>query len=346
MTRPKIYALLASATHLPPQGGDRINEARFLSALSTFADVYYNQQLFKPDAENFGLEDIPIEVPSDNYDLYYVRANKAVFEQLPHPKAYLGLPYDADVYRTADAVFTTTATWADMLQRFSPEYPPKSWRKGWYEDDIVRPRRIINIGQTADSAFRPEPSHFETFKYRAIFGYGFVIGYFGRIGPDTVPNTYYGAVSKLHQNIPHLTTIFAGNITVPVPKHIRVVERIPYSQMPYAINACNLVIYDCGPDGNWLGSGKVIDAIRCEVPILLPRTAIHLDLLGEDYPLFSSDSDELARKILQFYNDKGFEKDVRARIALLSEELSPQRQIEIIKPKIISLIQEATRSSA
>lgn len=340
MSRAKIYALLGTSTCLPARGGDLINEARFFRTLSAFADVYYNGQLFRADAADYGLKDIPIHVPTAGYDLYYVRANKAVFEQLPHPKACLALPYDEDIYEEADALFTTTKTWADMLTKFSPDFPPRSWLKGWYGNEIVSPKRVINIGQTADPSFRPCTGHFEAFRYRAMFGFGFIIGYFGRIAPDTFPGSYFQALPKLKDAIDHLGTIIAGNITVEIPKSVRVVGRISYSKMPYALNACDLVLYDGGDDGNWAGSGKVVDAISCGVPIVLPRKIARMEQLGEDYPMFCDSGDELARKVTRFAKDEGFRSEVKARVLELAETFRPQARALILEPEILSLIQE------
>jgi glycosyltransferase involved in cell wall biosynthesis len=344
MTRPRIYALLGSSTCLPPRGGDLINEARFFRTLSEFADVYYNGQRFQPEAEDYGLKDIPIEIPSDGYDLYYVRGNKEVFEQLPHPKVCLALPYDEEIYRKADALFTTTGTWADMLTGFSSDYPPRSWLKGWYGDEILVPKCVINIGQTADPAFRQHPDHFETFRYKAMFGFGFIVGYFGRIAPDTVPHTYFEALPKLKETIAHLTTVVAGNITVDIPRNLRVVDRIQYHHMPYALNACDLVLYDCGDDGNWAGSGKVIDAISCGVPIVLPRKVARIEQLGEDYPMFCDSPEELESRVIKYVKDEGFRSEVQARVLELAETFRPRQRAEALKPHLMALF-DATQSS-
>jgi len=340
MSRPKIYTLLGTQTHLPPRGGDLINEARFFRTLSEFADVYYNGQLFQPDQVDFGLKDIPIEVPDSGYDLYYVRANKDIYRQLRRPKACLALPYDEELYADADALFTTTGTWRDMLLNFSQEHPPKSWRKGWYGDSIARPNCVINIAQSADPSFKPYPDHFETFRYRAKFGYGFVVGYFGRIAADTVPRTYFSALPELSRSIKHLTTIVAGNITVDIPRDIRLVDRIDYSKMPYAINACDLVLYDCGDDGHWAGSGKVIDAISCGVPIVLPRKEARIEQLGEDYPLFCDDSQELEEKVVKFACDTEYRSEVREKVLALSNIFRPRVVAKQLKQPIYDLIQK------
>jgi glycosyltransferase involved in cell wall biosynthesis len=341
--RLKIYALLAKSAWLPMTGGDIINEMRFLRALSEFSDVYYNNNLFRPNEPMFGLPEGPITPPRQDCDLYYVRSNIGIYRSCPRPRAALGLPYDEEVFSTADAIFTTTTTWKEMLERYSPDWPPRSWVADWYGPTITKPKRIIDIGQVSDPRFVPQIGHPLTFRYRAMFGYGQIVGYFGRIDPETVPASYLAALPGLCQKLPKLTTIFAGNIRIQLPREVKVVPRIAYEEMPYAISACDLLLYDCADTGNWAGSGKVIDAISCGVPVLMARRKARYEQMGEDYPLFFDSQRDLEQKVERFFTDAAFREELRARVIELAEPFRTEVVAERLEPIIRSLIEDARR---
>jgi glycosyltransferase involved in cell wall biosynthesis len=341
--RLKIYALLAKSARLPMTGGDIINEMRFLRALSEFADVYYNNHLFLPDEPGFGLPEGAITPPRQDCDLYYVRANLQIYRACPRPRASLGLPYDEEVFSTADAIFTTTSTWKDMLERYSPDWPPKSWVADWYGDRIVKPKRILDIGQVSDPSFVPRDGHPLAFRYRAMFGYGRTVGYFGRIDKETVPGSYLEVLPELTRRIPKLTTVFAGNIRIPLPREVKVVKRISYEEMPFAISACDLLLYDCADTGNWAGSGKVIDAISCGVPVLMARRQARYEQMGEDYPLFFDSKQDLMQKMERFFSDEPFREHLRGRVLELAKPFRTPVVARRLEPEIRAII-EASRA--
>jgi hypothetical protein len=105
--KPKIYCLFTDRPTLSPTSGDKINEINFYRALSTFADIYYNDQIIDWTQDEIGGGDI-VRPPSQRYDLYYVRANPRFFLSLPHPKITLAYPYCPESFKTADAIAVTT----------------------------------------------------------------------------------------------------------------------------------------------------------------------------------------------------------------------------------------------
>ena len=72
-----------------------------LKCFSTFADVYYNNQLFRPKKKNFGLKEIRIKAPSRKYDLCYVRGNATIFNKCPKPKIWMAVPYEKGIFARA-----------------------------------------------------------------------------------------------------------------------------------------------------------------------------------------------------------------------------------------------------
>ena len=65
----KIYVTLAGVTDLAQNNGDRINEVSMYSAMSKFADVYYNNQKIDFSLPNFGVDPKrPVAPPDKKYD--------------------------------------------------------------------------------------------------------------------------------------------------------------------------------------------------------------------------------------------------------------------------------------
>ena len=50
-------------------------------------------------------------------------------------------------------------------------------------------------------------------------------------------------------------------------------------------------------------SSKVLEYCFCSVPLVLRKTKMHSDVLGEDYPLYTESVDECVEKILDYFNN-------------------------------------------
>jgi hypothetical protein len=152
--RLRIYHLLTKQTTLVPDRGDKINEISFLTALSQFADVYYNEQRFQPDLPDYGIQNKPIRPPKGHYDLYIIRNNLEIFRACPHPKVWVASPYIQEAFEEADAVFTFTEAWKHGLENFNtlPDAASTYFHDN-YPADLKVPQKVINIGQTVSLIF-------------------------------------------------------------------------------------------------------------------------------------------------------------------------------------------------
>ena len=81
--------------------------------------------------------------------------------------------------------------------------------------------------------------------------------------------------------------------------------------MPSATAACDVLLSNEQPEANWAGSVKPLEAMACGVPIVLSKRPSRVDQLGEDYPLYFNNEDDLAQKVVRLYEDKPFYADVQ-----------------------------------
>lgn len=286
MKKPKIYYLLGNRRKLYPlKSGDVINETNIIRAMSKYFDVYYNNQLFKPNLKDFGIKDIPIVIPKKGiYDLHYVRNNPNIFQKLPSPKIWFASPYIRSCYKTANIVSTLTDPWTNNLKN----YKPSNYWGTLYKGNIVQPRKIITINQVIGNQYSPKQGHSKTNYYRKLFGNGFIIGHFGRVSNSCYPHSLIEILPKLKQKYPLINVVFSGNIQVPIKSpHIKVYPYIKYDDMPYVISACDLILFNHRTtSGHYAGSVKGLEAMMCKVPVLSPRFDARVLEFGEDYPLF------------------------------------------------------------
>ena len=286
MKKPKIYYLLGNRRKLyPMKSGDVINETNIIKAMSKYFDVYYNNQLFKPNLKDFGIKDIPIVIPKKGvYDLHYVRNNPNVFHQLPSPKVWFASPYISTCYKIADMVSTLTDTWTKNLKN----YKQSSYWGALYKGNIVSPRKIITVNQVIGNQYSPKQGHTKTNYYRKLFGNGFIIGHFGRVSNSCYPHSLIEILPELKKRYPSINVVFSGNIQVTIKsQHIKVHSYIKYDDMPYAISACDLILFNHRTtSGHYAGSVKGLEAMMCKVPVLSPMFDARIVEFGEDYPLF------------------------------------------------------------
>lgn len=335
----KIYHLLTTQKRLQPVSGDRINETNLLIALSQFADVYYNNQLFKPSEPDYGLSDKEIEIPGTDYDLYIVRNNLEVFKAIKGKKIWLSYPYNQEAFEVADAVTTFNQAWKDGLDRFHSDESMYDFFCGAFPKEMIQPKAVLNIKQVLGRHFEPKQGTPLHFRYRARFGYGFTIGYFGRIEEETLPKDYLSIVGELQEKIPELNTVFAGSIRIPLSeKSIINVKTIPFEEMPYATSACDILLGNEQPEANWAGSAKPLEAMACGIPIIVTKRPSRVNQLGEDYPLYYSTAEELRDLILKLYADRSFYEDVRKNIISGAQAYYPENIAAYLQKVITEFI--------
>jgi glycosyltransferase involved in cell wall biosynthesis len=119
-----------------------------------------------------------------------------------------------------------------------------------------------------------------------MIGGEFIIGHFGRVANSCYPHSFLHILPRILERFPHVRVMFAHK-KVPIKnKNIKTVS-FSYSKMPYAISACDLILYNYRDgQGHIAGSMKILEAMACGVPVLSPRYDARVEELGCDYELF------------------------------------------------------------
>lgn len=304
--KPKIFTLLANNKTLPMTGGDKINESRFYRALSKHFDVYYNGQLFIPEEKDFGIKDVPILPPKDKYDLYYVRANNRILAECPHPKVAMGMPYSPWLYQHVDAIVTTTEKWKQLIETYNNSLNTRTILKDWYKGDeiIIPPKKIINIRQTIDPLFEKEIPINDILIKKISFELKPTFGFFGSLAMQIFPNNAIKALTRIQNERGNINIFMAGKKyeNTQLPNNVKYLGLLPYDQTLSYMRACTCLIANEGVETEYLGSGKVLDAIAAKTPILAYRSAVREEQLGKDYLGFYKTEEEayfIAKMIIE-----------------------------------------------
>lgn len=338
----KIYHLLAKQFQLEPISGDRLNEMNFIRALDRFSTVFYNDNEVEDiKAKSFGSSKNSIAQPKEKCDLYYVRNNPEIFADLPSPKVAVAYPYNEEVFREADAVITFNNAWKEGLERYNDDAEMPAFFCGAYPEKIVAPKKVISFGQVLDSRFVDVPENFLLHRYKAKFGYGFTVGYFGRIEEESVPWDFVECIDELKKKIDNLSVIFAGSIRIDMPhKSIQNAGKIPFNEMPFATSACDVILGNEQCEANWAGSAKPMEAMACGVPIVLRRRPSREDQLGKDYPLFYEDKDHLMELMVRLRTEAGFYKEISESLKEASKQYYPDAMAKELESAIRDFIKE------
>lgn len=296
MPRPRIGAVSSGRDAFSVDDVELVAQSGLCTAISGLSDVAVFRQSGDPEARDF--------------DLYYARSSQDGFAELPSPKVTFAYPYDSAAFDTADAVLTTSEVWEKGLASYNDD---PQWRKffsGHYPERIVPPRRIVNIGQPVGPDFCDHRGSFRHFRYRARFGYGFTVGYLDCISEP--PREFMEILPSLEKEVPFLSTVLIGDgQETGTSPSLRVARNISRDDIPFAISACDVIIASESPEANWQSSRSVQQAMACGVPILTERGAARTEQLGDPYPCYYRDSDEMLDLIRELYRRDDFRSHVR-----------------------------------
>ena len=332
--KPTLYCLLAQSPALEPTGGDKINEARFLRGVAKHFDVYYNNRLYDPEVGVFGDPGGAIEPPNRDYDLYYVRSNTEILQQCGHPRVTMAVPYDPEAFAATDGLLVTTRAWKDLLERRNTDEAAREALAEWYgRAEEIELKPIFFMGQALDPSFRT-PSPRRVLTYRHMFTNGQAFGYFGRIAPATMPSIAMAGIAAAAVFRPEIQFVYGGFVRKPVKEIIGLqVPVIDYADMPAAVSACAAILGNEEQDSDFLGSGKIIDAMVAGTPVLAKLNAVRLEQLGPDYPLYYRNKHEAAQRVMDLIEGgSAFRAEVRdmmqARLSAFEPEVVGRRLFE------------------
>jgi glycosyltransferase involved in cell wall biosynthesis len=281
--RKRIYYLLTNTASIRPTSGDCITEIGIMKALSENYDIYYNDVLFKPNEPGYGINESSINLPSRKYDLHIVRNNPTIFKKIEGRKVYFASPYDKECFNQADKLYTFTNSWTSKISE-GYNFPYNIYPDGFKTDDV------ITLTQVVDESFFAEKSEYMIRKMRLKMGGGFIIGHFGRIAKSCYPSSFLSILPEIRAEYKNVNIVFGGNSSkikdIGSKNNIRVLN-FAYDEMPIAIAACDLILYNYKDgQGHIAGSMKILEAMASGVPILCPKYDARIDELGYDYPLF------------------------------------------------------------
>lgn len=283
--RKKIYYLLSDNEYLLPKSGDSITEISIMTALSKNYDVFYNNQLFKPNIRGYGLKKKKITPPNREYDLHIVRSNPRIFKAIYGKKIYFASPYDEKSFASANYISTFTESWTEKLKD-GYDFPYSIYPEGYSTNKAITIRQVI-----PDIFFKNNQKNFYKVRnFRKKFGGSFIIGHFGRVSQSCYPHSFLVVYKRLKKVYPNINVIFCGKSHA-----VRQLRRdhnikgfnVSYNDMPYAISACDLILYNYRDgQGHIAGSMKILEAMARGVPILCPKYDARVEELGDEYELF------------------------------------------------------------
>jgi glycosyltransferase involved in cell wall biosynthesis len=125
------------------------------------------------------------------------------------------------------------------------------------------------------------------------------------------------ALEKLQSDKVELTICMAGkkySDTI-LPSSVRYLGHIPYEQTLLNLKTCTCLIANEGNETEYMGSGKVLDAIAAGVPILAYRSKVREEQLGKDYLGFYTDEHEAYQIAKLILTNEFFRKTIVSQLA-------------------------------
>ena len=333
-----IYVLYATKPFIHDKmGGAAINEINKMSALINVHDVYYNDIYINDcfdenhnyDANKFEVkyrkaleeENRPkidfcvntvLFIPSKRYDFLFYRPimqdeiQRRLFAFLPEPKIW-SHSYHESVWKN-NIVGFQTETAASMASNNQLKCYDSDGTLGYGENMIVPERPTFILYQS----IREKVAHYQDLGLKRKYRSEFIIGIIGTIYEPTYPWSHLRMIASLREKYREkniVLLVISHTIVKRLPKKpwIRIVHSSK-SLMPSYLREVDVVL-DTWKNEQIVygGSNKLIDCIAYRVPVITPKTASHIELLGESYNLFHDfhpAKDYLEKSVEQEIQDK------------------------------------------
>ena len=177
-------------------------------------------------------------------------------------------------------------------------------------------------------------------KNRISFGLKPTFGFFGSLAMQIFPNLAIKALQRIINDGYEVNIIAAGKkySNTVVPNKVNYLGYLPYESIPGYIQTCTCLIANEGIETEYLGSGKVLDAIAAGIPILSYRSAVREEQLGKDYLGFYSSEEEayfIAKFILE---NSSFRGKIVDQLKLRYEMFSTENQGDYLYKQFSDLI--------
>ncbi|WP_243372150.1 hypothetical protein [Microvirga solisilvae] len=334
MSKPTLYALLGNQSRIVIANGDSINELRTLNTLSSFFDIYYNNDPFDHRKDNLGSDELG---PTRQYDYYYIRNSPQLFHAIKGRKISFAYPYNKEVFEDSYALLVLTENWKNHLRGYGIDSSRKL--KAVYEG--VAPQvsiPILNVGQALDPALADaKVEEYDDFEMRAATTGGKAFGYYGNLNKNLYPYMAFSALERLYNDRGDLNPIIALAGRFRKDSEIRYrnsvyLGTIPYEKMPALHFNTVANLSNESPLNDCLGNQKVIDSISRGVPMMCQRLDTFVYQLGDDYPCFyetEAEAYDLARRLI---NDGDFFSYARQ----VSLERSKFFRPEVVKERFLA----------
>lgn len=292
-----IYFLHCNTPIIKPISGDQITEISIMKCLSLHYDIYYNNQLIDLTKPDFGLIKKKIELPTREYDYYWIRNNDKILLNCPGIKIRCGAPYTKDSYKKADIIICYSKSWEEKLINYNNKYIESG--ELYPNSQIVIPKNTMTVYQTIENRFFDRINDLEKIELRNKMvgpNCDLLIGHFGRLSGTCYPKHLLPAFDILCKKNPNknLKLLFCGkkahfklNIKTNNPNVIINKNGINHEDIHNYIQACDLITSDYNsPTADWGGCMHILESMACGVPVLCGNFDVRKEQLGTDYPFF------------------------------------------------------------
>jgi glycosyltransferase involved in cell wall biosynthesis len=268
-----------------------------MKCLSLYYNVFYNDQLIDFTKPDFGLKKKTIQLPTRNYDYYWIRNNDKILQSCPGIKIRCGAPYTEDSYKKTDIIICYSKSWEEKLNNYNNKYIESG--NLYPNSKIIIPKKTMTVYQTIETRFYNRISELEKIGLRNRMvnsNCDLLIGHFGRLSNTCYPKHLLPAFDILCKKYPNkkLKLLFCGkkshfriDIKTTNPNVIIDKNGIDHKDIHKFIQSSDLITSDYNsPTADWGGCMHILESMACGIPVLCGNFDVRKEQLGNNYPFF------------------------------------------------------------